>query len=402
VCPTLGGETVASVPLQNDEPRLVWMLTWVPGTVLARARPRSPELLVDLGRLLGEMDAALADFSHPAAVRELKWDLTRAGWIRGFLQHLTDPSRRRLVERVLDRYEAEVVPALPGLRSSVIHGDANDHNVVVSDPREYPRRVAAVVDFGDMHRGLVVAEPAVAAAYAGLGTVDPLAAAAAVVEGYHRAFPLDEREIALLFPLITARLAVSVTNSAWRATVRPDDPYVTISEAPAWEVLERLAAVHPRLAHFTFRAACDLEPVPQGEEVRRWLESAAELAAPVLGRDLRTTPCLVLDLGVGSRFLGADPRALETQALSRAIFGDMAEAGARGRRRSVRRGARHLPVAPVRGRSPSHRRAADRAPRHRPVRAAGLRDPRSARRSGPPPRQQHRAPGLRPARRPAP
>ncbi len=37
------------------------------------------------------------------------------------------------------------------------------------------------------------------------------------------------------------RLAVSVTNSAHRKSLVPDDPYVTISEAPAWEALEKLA-----------------------------------------------------------------------------------------------------------------------------------------------------------------
>ena len=49
------------------------------GGDLASAQPRSPETLAALGRLLGEMDRALADFSHPAARREFLWDLSRAG-----------------------------------------------------------------------------------------------------------------------------------------------------------------------------------------------------------------------------------------------------------------------------------------------------------------------------------
>ena len=77
-----------------------------------------------------------------------------------------------------------------------------------------------------------------------------------MVGGNHRAFPLTEDEIALLFTLVSTRLAVSVTNSAHRKTLLPEDAYVTISEAPAWEALERLGRVHPRLAHYTFREAC--------------------------------------------------------------------------------------------------------------------------------------------------
>ena len=327
VCPTRGGHTIASTRAADATPRLVWMLTYASGTLLAEARPHTPELLASLGRLLGEIDTALAGFSHPAAERELKWDLARAGWIRGYLQHIPDPSRRGLVERFLELYEAEVVPALPRLRRSVVYGDANGHNVLVGDPRAEPREVVSVIDFGDMHRGLTVSEPAIAAAYAILGELDPLAAAARVVAGYHGVFPLEEAELALLYPLIAARLAVSVTNSAWRKTLRPDDPYVTITEAPAWEALERLARIHHRLAHYTFREACGLPPVPQGETVARWLKANADRVAPVLDVDLRTSPTLVLDLGVGSRFLGADPRASETAPLTESIFREMNKAG---------------------------------------------------------------------------
>ncbi|MBZ5588955.1 MAG: aminotransferase class III-fold pyridoxal phosphate-dependent enzyme [Acidobacteriia bacterium] len=327
VCPTASGETIVTVPTQDGTPRLVWMLTHVPGTTLAEARPHSPELLASLGRMLGEMDTGLADFSHPAAERELKWDLTRAGWIRPHLHYISDPSRRALVEWSLALWENEVVPALPALRRSVVYGDANDHNVLVGDARSEPRQVVSVVDFGDMHRGITVSEPAIAAAYAILGENDPVAAAAQVVAGYHGAFPLDETEIGLIYPLIAARLAVSVTNSAWRRTLRPDDPYVTISETPAWDALERLARVHPRFACAAFRAACGLPPVPEGEAVMSWLRTNAEHASPVLDVDLRTAPSLVFDLSVGSRFLGADPHAAETEAMTESVFREMRKAG---------------------------------------------------------------------------
>jgi 4-aminobutyrate aminotransferase-like enzyme/Ser/Thr protein kinase RdoA (MazF antagonist) len=324
---TVSGETIATTPGPDGTPRLVWMLTFLPGTLLADARPRSPALRAGLGELLGKIDAALAGFSHPAAERDLKWDLARAGWIRGYLHHISEPAHRALVERFLDLYEAEVVPVLPRLRRSVIHGDANGHNIVVGDARVEPRPVTGVIDFGDMHRGLTASEPAIAAAYAIMGDPDPLWAAADVVAGYHRAFPLEETEVSVLYPLIAARLAVSVTNSAWRATLRPGDPYVTISEAPAWEALERLASIHPTLAHVAFRAACGLPPVPHGESVARWLAAGAGRTAPVLDVDLRTAPSLVVDLGVGSRFLGADPKGAEVGPLTEAIFGAMREAG---------------------------------------------------------------------------
>jgi 4-aminobutyrate aminotransferase-like enzyme len=162
-----------------------------------------------------------------------------------------------------------------------------------------------------------------------LGKPDPLAAAASLVAGYHRAHPLSEDEVAALFPLIGARLAVSVVNSALRKREQPDDPYLVVSEAPAWEALERLAVIHPRLAHYSLRHACGLPPLPQAERVTAWLRASAAGFAPVLGIDLRTAPVAPLDLSVGSLALGADPRAVERDALGATIDRLIREAGAR-------------------------------------------------------------------------
>lgn len=327
VVPTSAGESIASTTDTRGAPRLVWLLRYLPGRLLALTSPHTPELLRDLGRFLGRMDAALANFTHPAAERELKWDFARAGWVREHLELIREPGRRALVDRILDVYDAEVAPALPGLRRSVVHGDANDHNVIVTTGRGQPPELAGLIDFGDLLHTVTVSEAAVAATYAVLGESDPLAAAAQVVAGFHGAYPLAEPEIALLFPLIRTRLAVSVVNSACRAAGEPADPYLAVSERPAWDAIERLAGIHPRLAHYTFREACGLPAVPHGAAVVEWLRALPGGVAPVLEADLRTTPCVVFDLGVGSLLLGADPAALETAALADTLWREMKAAG---------------------------------------------------------------------------
>jgi 4-aminobutyrate aminotransferase-like enzyme/Ser/Thr protein kinase RdoA (MazF antagonist) len=328
VLPDHDGELFSTVTIADGSTRLVWLLTFVKGTVLAKVRPHAPELLGDLGRFLGEMDAALRSFSHPAAHRELKWDSTRAAWIKNYVQHIADAKGCALVERFLGLYDSDVVLALPRLRRSVIYGDANDYNVLVSDPWPQPRKVTSVIDFGDMHHGLTVSEPAIAAAYAILGKKDPLQAATAIVAGYHKTFPLEETELAVLYALIGTRLAVSVVNCACRKLLKPDDPYVTVSEASAWEALQRLAEIHPRLAHYTFRAACGLSAVPQSEKVRDWLQANAGSAASILETEVRSAPSMVFDLSVGSTFLGADPGAAEPGKLTQKIFSEIKQAGA--------------------------------------------------------------------------
>ena len=327
VKPAPSGAPFVQREIKDGQERFVWLLSYVSGTVFAEVRPHSRELLRGLGQFLGEVDAALSDFSHDAAQRELKWDLARAAWIRGYLQHIGDSARRQMVEKFLSLYESDVVPVLPRLRRSVIYGDANDHNILVSAPWPQPRRVASVIDFGDMHHGLTISEVAVASAYAIFGENDPLSVAADVVTGYHTAFPIKPDELAVLYALIGMRLAVSVTNSAHRQRLLPDDPYVTVSEAPAWDALQKWGHLHPRFAHYVFREACGLEPVPQSEEVWRWLSSAASNAAPILDHDLRRTPSMVFDLSVGSTFLGADPKAAEPAILTEAILDAMKAAG---------------------------------------------------------------------------
>jgi len=325
--PARGGGPIGHVTDGRGEARLALLLAWVDGLPLAEARPRTKELHESLGRLLGTMDRSLARFDHPATRRELKWDLARAAWAREALPRIAEPEKRSLAERFLDRF-AEAEPALATLPRQVIHGDANDWNALVAGPRARPHVVVSVVDFGDMHHGLRVAEPAVAAAYALLGQNDPLAAAAAVVRGYHERNPLGEDEIAVLFPLIGARLAVSVANSALVSNDLPDDPYATISEAPAWEALERLARVPPALAHATLRWACGLPPLRGGEAATAWLRERAGSFAPVLDADL-SRDALVFDLGASSLFLGADPAAAETARLTESIAAELRRAGKR-------------------------------------------------------------------------
>lgn len=337
VMPTRRGEAFANVSLphgaikrskDDDEQRLVWMLTYIPGTVLAEARPHSTELLESVGEFLGQMDAALVGFDDPSAHRELKWDLARAEWIRQHLHCIADGGRRALVEKFLARYDAEVVPALGALRQSVVYGDANDYNVLVGPALPLPRRAISIIDFGDLHHTVTVSEVAIAAAYAILGEEEPLTAAAAVLRGYHQAFPLNEPEVAALYALMGIRLAVSVTNSAQRKGVKPDDAYVTISEAPAWEALERLSKVHPRFAHYVFREASGFEPAPSGARLRRWLAANGGAAASVLKQDLRTARSIVFDFSAGSTFLGADLAAAKASAMTEKIFAEMWRAGA--------------------------------------------------------------------------
>jgi len=297
-------EAITPVISADETLHFVRLLTLVPGKVLADTRPHTPELLHSLGSMIGNMDYALQDFTHHAAHRTLKWDLQHTLWIHDYLQYIDQPERRAIVERFLAQFETQVLPLSPKLRMSIIHNDANDYNVLIDDTIEGARRVVSVVDFGDMVHTYTVCELAIASAYAMLNKADPITAATHVVSGYHEAFPLSESEIEALYPLICARLCISVVNSAYQQKVEPQNDYLMISEQPAWALLEQLVDVHPRLAHYTFRHACHLQPCPGSNALIDWLGSNADKMGRVVEPDLRVVKNVIFDLSMGSRELG--------------------------------------------------------------------------------------------------
>jgi len=244
-----GNPRVATTDI-NGARRWVRLVEFVPGALLADVSPHSAPLLRSLGAKVAEVDAALSDFDHPAAHRELQWDLLCAGELLDDAGRIADDRRRAIATMLLKRIELEILPVASRLRRSVIHGDPNDYNVVVA-----AHRVAALIDLGDMVHTATVCDLAIAAAYAMTGKNDPLGAAAHVVSGYESVLPLEDAERRLLFPLMLARLAMSVVISAARKERAPGDAYYTVHEERAWRVLEQLHEVPFEFAREVLLAA---------------------------------------------------------------------------------------------------------------------------------------------------
>ncbi|HSK11251.1 MAG TPA: aminotransferase class III-fold pyridoxal phosphate-dependent enzyme, partial [Vicinamibacterales bacterium] len=154
-----------------------------------------------------------------------------------------------------------------------------------------------------------------AAAYAMLDKPDPIGAAAAIVRGYHQVSPLAEGEIAVLFDLIRARLAISVAMAARQGEAAPGNEYLQISQQQVWRLIEKLDAVPPAWAHYAFRHACGLEPCPSAPAVRAWIESNRGAFHPVVLPEPRAGNAVRVDLSVGS----PDLRRFDT-AMSPAAF----------------------------------------------------------------------------------
>jgi len=328
---TRSGEMIANVQSSSGDTHLMRLLTYVPGRVWARVTPHTSALLHSLGQALGLVDVALQDFPPPPAT-DFKWDLSQAAWIQDYLGYHSS-EHRSIVERLFEPFLTRVAPRLAHMRAGLLYNDANDYNLLVEN-----ERVSGLIDYGDLTHGAFVCELAIGLAYALLHQPDPLTAAAQVVSGYHSALPLTEEEVATLYPLLLARLCVSVTNAAYQHQQTPENAYLQISAQPAWELLESLAPISFDLAHYTLRQACGWSAHPATPALTTWLKDHAEQFKPVVPAEV-ATESVVFDLSVGSTAFGTLEAMRDAEHLTRQIFDHLRTTGARvgiGRYREAR------------------------------------------------------------------
>jgi 4-aminobutyrate aminotransferase-like enzyme/Ser/Thr protein kinase RdoA (MazF antagonist) len=220
------------------------------------------------------LSLALRGFFHPAAGRELLWDLKRAAELRPLLASIADKPRRRLVADVIDRFEQHVVPRWPLLRSQVVHGDFTLDNVFL-DERD---RVAGIVDFGDTGHTAEVADFAIALAslLRARPNDDVFRAGRIAVDAYAGRVPFEPHELEVLGDLVAARLAALVAISAWRVERYPENAeYIQAWDADTWQLLEFFAARGPDEVSRAFGAAAPVEPTEELTRRRRQLLGAA-------------------------------------------------------------------------------------------------------------------------------
>lgn len=316
-------KTVDGREITQHDAHYLRLITALPGQTLGSTPLHTDALRRNIGRALGRLDRALETFDHPAFHRDFHWDLANAASVvRELLSLVEDGALATHIAQLAAYHETHVVPVFGTMRKSIIHSDANDYNLLVDETLQ---QVTGIIDFGDMVYSHTVNDVAIAMAYVAISAEDPLAAAAAVVRGYHQTHPLTEPEIAALYPLMCMRLCVSVCMAAKQQAERPDDDYLGISQGPIATTLPVLAAIHPRYAHYTFRHACGLPPVPHAPRVTEWLTGNAARIGPLLDRDLRTTPVAPIDFSAGSTLISSDNTGNAPAELDRRVQRVLAE-----------------------------------------------------------------------------
>ena len=221
---------------------------------------------------------ALRSFFHPAAGRELLWDVRAAPRLRPLLEEIADPARRALVSRALDRFEERVQPQWSRLRAQVVHGDFNLDNLLLDDQDG----VAGILDFGDCCHTALAADVAVALAsiLRGRPLDDAFRVARVALDGFASRLPLEPLELELLGDLVAARLAAIVSISAWRTRRFPENAaYIEAWDDDSWRLLELFDELGPE--EVARRLGAHREPAARGELARRRDDALGGLLTPL-------------------------------------------------------------------------------------------------------------------------
>jgi hydroxylysine kinase len=222
VVPERGGGSCVCFIDASGAQRTARVLTYLPGELLGSTR-RSPEQRAACGRIAGRLSNALRSFTHPAARRPLIWDVRHAAQVRVLLAQLPECAYREAADDVLGRTAALIESHFPRLRQQVVHNDLNPRNILV-DPAD-AARVTGIIDFGDLTYTALIADVAVAAADLLPQSCTPGSSAREaigdVATAYHESAPLLQEELAMLGPLVTARLVANVVVPEWHMHHNP-------------------------------------------------------------------------------------------------------------------------------------------------------------------------------------
>jgi Ser/Thr protein kinase RdoA (MazF antagonist) len=161
----------------------------------------------------------------------LHWDLANGNRvINEFAPLIENASLRELVAQCKVEFS-------DALRRGVIHGDANDYNVLVDPDR---MSVTGLLDFGDMVYSYTAGDLAIAIAYVVLDKPEPRVAADEIIGGYISEFILRDEELEMLWPLVRLRLAMSLCIAADQLRQQPENDYLRISQRSIEATLPRL------------------------------------------------------------------------------------------------------------------------------------------------------------------
>ncbi len=176
--------------------------------------------------------------------------------INTYVSKLPTQEKIECIQNITNYYINNIKPIVLGVDQEtgkrtfpiqIIHGDANDYNLIVNYETN---KVSAVIDFGDITYSARIHEIAISGAYMMLDvspenynvdSTSPVSAELLVMKemllGYKSMIPLTRIEAETVFILGLMRICTSVVMSNITYARNPENEYLLVTSAPGWRLL---------------------------------------------------------------------------------------------------------------------------------------------------------------------
>ncbi len=249
------GRDYSCAELRDGSTHIVHLLSYLDGVPLAEVTlDNGVSTHRGIGALLARLDLALRGFFHPAADQQHPWNVETCARFLPLTRHIEDVNARKMIGGVLANFSEDVLPIVRSLRHQVIHQDAHAENLLV-DPQD-PQHITGIIDFGDMLYGSLVTEIAVASDCLSNEDRDLIDVICEIAAGFDNVLTLEDDEIDLVFDMVLARNALTVTIAAARAALTPEQPAHVTSAQPYVDIVGRLLDLGRHDVTRRLRAAC--------------------------------------------------------------------------------------------------------------------------------------------------
>ena len=186
------------------------------------------------------------------------WSLSNVPSIRTpYLQAVSNEDHRRIFSKAIDDFEQEIVPKLSCMQKGYVHGDINQHNIILDHGT---REIKGIIDFSALSYSYSVFDLVIAMYYIGIVRPDDFVQIAGqVLKGYNEIFPVNELELEVLFKLVLCRMTQSVSIGEYKYHVLdPGNEYLLADIKPALVALKVLTEMGEEQVTKRWRAEISL------------------------------------------------------------------------------------------------------------------------------------------------
>nr|XP_002120512.1 hydroxylysine kinase isoform X1 [Ciona intestinalis] len=245
--PTVDGEMLGSYDFNDNACACgVMLLTYIQGQTLCEVvvtQLHMNDIAQQSGKAIAQIDEALSTL-HLSDELQLKgeWNLLNLDFVKSCSHYMRCNKTKDLCHRVFNLFEDKVVKNLNKLQTGLIHGDANDANLILKQQPGCGRWIIeGIIDFGDMAHSFYLFEIAILVAYfmmkAFKDGLDADIVADHVLKGFKSVLRLNPFEHEVLYVTVAEVAAHSLCKTAADAQKSPDNYDYIIQDYDAFEKL---------------------------------------------------------------------------------------------------------------------------------------------------------------------